>query len=390
MMPILDIIFKNLGDHIKIIASIFTIIVAIISILNYVESNNNLPVLDNLTSDKLSPQNAGETITWTAKGVDAEKDEIQYKFFLNGNAVTEWSSQNSWKWTDTRDSVGKNYIEANIRDGKHANADSYDGQKVAYFIILEVNQGPSINSMTSNLPSPQEEGSTIIWSTLASDSDDDAIQYKFFLDGKPKNDWSTNPTWTWTTSTADIGAHVIEAKIKDDKHKSSGDDSEVNDFTIVAAQKESNSMEKLTSDNDMDEPTIELTTTDYLRINEYGDDSLIPSCAPGSTQATCPSPVSCVDCDGICWSPGSYSNGKIICSQGKWTITDNNFVEVSGYPRTNEYEDNSLRPSCTPGSAQATCPSPVSCVDCNGKCWSPGSYTGGKIICSQGKWTISQ
>jgi len=295
MMPILDIIFKNLGDHIKIIASIFTIIVAIISILNYVESNNNLPVLDNLTSDKLSPQNAGETITWTAKGVDAEKDEIQYKFFLNGNAVTEWSSQNSWKWTDTRDSVGKNYIEANIRDGKHANADSYDGQKVAYFIILEVNQGPSINSMTSNLPSPQEEGSTIIWSTLASDSDDDAIQYKFFLDGKPKNDWSTNPTWTWTTSTADIGAHVIEAKIKDDKHKSSGDDSEVNDFTIVAAQKESNSMEKLTSDNDMDEPTIELTTTDYLRINEYGDDSLIPSCAPGSTQATCPSPVSCVD-----------------------------------------------------------------------------------------------
>lgn len=389
-MPILDIIFKNLGDDIKIIASIFTIIVAIITISNYVGSNNNFPVLDALTSDKLSPQNAGENITWTAIGVDAEKDKIQYKFFLNGNTVTEWSSQNSWKWTDTKANIGKNYVEVRIRDGKHAKMDSYDDQKVADFIILGENQIPIINALTSNLPSPQEEISTIILATLASDPEGDMIQYKFFLDGQPKTDWTNDPTWTWITSTSDIGTHVIETRVKDGMHKSSGDYSKAIDFNIVESKKEINTMEKLAMDNDHAKISTESTTTEYLRFNEYEVDSLNPSCRSRSVKANCPSPVSCVDCDGNCWSPGSYSGGKIICSQGKWTIKDNSFAEVSGYARTNEYEDTSLRPSCTPGSAHATCPSSVSCVDCDGICWPPGSYSSGKIICSQGKWTISQ
>lgn len=151
MISTLNIISKDLGDHIKIVAAIFSIIVAIITISNYIELDNDLPVLETLTSDKPSPQNAGETITWTAKGFDTEKDNIQYKFFLNGNTVTEWSSQNFWKWTETKSNIGKNYIEVRIRDGNHANIDGYDDQKVTEFIIVDVNKGPIIKSLTSNL-----------------------------------------------------------------------------------------------------------------------------------------------------------------------------------------------------------------------------------------------
>jgi hypothetical protein len=131
-------------------------------------------------------------------------------------------------------------------------------------------------------------------------------------------------------------------------------------------------------------------STGYSLANKYTGDSLEPSCVPASAHATCSSPDSCVDCSGKCWSPGSYDNGKNgknICSQGKWTI-----IKDTGYSLTNIYTVDSLEPSCVPASAHATCSSPDSCVDCSGKCWSPGSYDNGKNgknICSQGKWTIS-
>ena len=126
-------------------------------------------------------------------------------------------------------------------------------------------------------------------------------------------------------------------------------------------------------------------TSGFARTNEYTSDSIKPSCTPGSKQATCSSPDSCVDCSGQCWSPGSYPNG--ICSNGKWTLKVPE--QTSGHARTNEYTGDSIKPSCTPGSKQATCSSPDSCVDCNSNCWLPGSYDNGKTICSQGSWKLS-
>ncbi|MFA6373641.1 MAG: hypothetical protein WCW68_13545, partial [Methanothrix sp.] len=61
---------------------------------------------------------------------------------------------------------------------------------------------------------------------------------------------------------------------------------------------------------------------------------------------------------------------------------------IANYSRTNEYSENSLDPFCAPESKQTTCPSQESCVDCDGACWSPGNYGGGKTICSNGMWTI--
>lgn len=124
------------------------------------------------------------------------------------------------------------------------------------------------------------------------------------------------------------------------------------------------------------------TLSGYLRTNEYSLNSLMPNCTPGSMQAICPTRWSCVGCDGKCWAPGSYNSGTLKCSQGKWTII--------GYPRVNEYAPNSTEPICEPGSKRTICSSPDSCVDCNGKCWSPGIYDTdhGSMICSQGKWTL--
>ena len=60
------------------------------------------------------------------------------------------------------------------------------------------------------------------------------MQYMFFLDGQPKTDFSENPSWTWTTSAADIGSHSIEVRARDNKHNPDGDSSKAIDFVISA------------------------------------------------------------------------------------------------------------------------------------------------------------
>lgn len=380
MMLIPKIILDELkSGPVKWIASFFSIILAILVLSQYFGLHNLPPTVDSLKADKDSPLKAGEIITWTAKAIDHENDSIQYKFFLNGDSVTEWSPQNFWIWTNTKASLGENHIEVCIRDGKHADQDSYDGCKISDFSILDANQAPIISSLKPNLSSPREAGVVLVWTTSASDAEGDIVQYKFFLNGKPRTDWSNDPTWIWATSPDDIGTQTIEVKAKDNKHNLDGDDSKTYDFSIVSSPLNRFPVSDI----------FDTRIAQYLRTNEYEEDSLRPSCIPESKQATCSSPDSCVDCDGKCWPPGRYAKGNTVCSQGKWTIIDSSSGQISSYPRTNEYEEDSLKPSCIPGSKHATCSSPDSCVDCDGKCWPRGSYDSGKIICYYGKWKLT-
>lgn len=234
----------------------------------------------------------------------------------------------------------------------------------------ELNLPPNISSLISNATGPFEPGTAILWSALGFDPDKDSVKYKFLLDGKPRTDWLDTTTWSWTPSNSDIGTHTIEVKARDGKHDLEGDASEIRSFKVESSSAY---------------PAIinsKSARVGYSKTNEYVDNGVEPICAAGSRKATCSSPDSCVDCSGKCWSPGIYNSdsGTMVCSDGKWTL--------EGYPRTNEYFKTSLIPNCTPGSKHAICLSPNSCVDCDGKCWLPGSYNSGTIKCSQGKWTI--
>lgn len=281
----------------------------------------------------------------------------------------------------------------------------------------KVNLPPTVISLASDESSPKLAGAKIHWTATASDPENDPLNYRFYLDGQPKTDWSNNPTWTWTTSITGVMSHVIEVRVKDSKHDLEGDGSKARDFVIEAPSdesqvvntpiidKESNSRIEVQVD-DENHANLEITgdqadtnsiivdsnpvissnsstNSGFNRKNEYVENGVQPNCEPGSVQAQCSSPDTCVDCNGKCWPLGSYDSGKKICSRGKWTLT--------GYMRTNEYVKNGVEPDCEPGSEQAQCSSPDSCVDCNGKCWSPGGYdsASGKMTCSRGKWTIS-
>lgn len=125
---------------IAVVAAIVTIITGIIGIAQHIGYNNKLPVIDSLTSDSLSPQSAGSEVFWTTKATDPDGDTIQYRFFLNGNPITDWSPQSFWVWSNTKANPSENHIEVCIRDGRHANTDSCDDFKTADFTIIDENQ----------------------------------------------------------------------------------------------------------------------------------------------------------------------------------------------------------------------------------------------------------
>ncbi|MDD4650764.1 MAG: tetratricopeptide repeat protein [Methanothrix sp.] len=106
---------------------------------------NHIPVVSVLSSDKQSPQEAGTAIVWMAKADDPENDTLAYRFLLNSNTVSNWSSNDKWFWSTDSDNVGENQIEVQLRDGKHAGSDNFDSHKTVGFTII----APTIKGIES-------------------------------------------------------------------------------------------------------------------------------------------------------------------------------------------------------------------------------------------------
>jgi hypothetical protein len=91
-------------------------------------------------------------------------------------------------------------------------------------------QAPSLTViLTSDKSSPQSAGATIKWTASATDPDGDTLYYRFWMKGPATGnswtimqEWSTDNTWTWYTSSADIGDTDISVWIRDGHHKPPG------------------------------------------------------------------------------------------------------------------------------------------------------------------------
>ena len=90
------------------------------------------PVISSLTSDKVSSQEAGTVVLWTANASDPDGDLIQYKFFLNGLPTTNWQLSNQWPWITFE---GEFRIEVRVRDGMHAGPNETDDRRSEIFVI---------------------------------------------------------------------------------------------------------------------------------------------------------------------------------------------------------------------------------------------------------------
>jgi hypothetical protein len=103
-----------------------------------ISSPNRHPEINNLTADPVSPREQGAEVTWTADASDQDKDPLMYKFLLNGEAVTDWDSSNTWVW-DTTDAIQEiNDVEVWVRDGKHSSSDNYDSRLLQRYTLKGV------------------------------------------------------------------------------------------------------------------------------------------------------------------------------------------------------------------------------------------------------------
>ena len=106
------------------------------------------------------------------------------------------------------------------------------------------NLPPIMNSLTPDRPSPQPAGTSINWTAIATDPENDPVFYKFLLKGPSANDqpvretdWIADNKWTWVTLPADTGTFQVEVRVRDVKHAGpeSYDDKKIVEYALTAA-----------------------------------------------------------------------------------------------------------------------------------------------------------
>ncbi|RJS73754.1 hypothetical protein CW714_02620 [Methanophagales archaeon] len=195
---------------------------------------NSPPTNSILVPTKAEPQPAGTSITWVAYAEDPDADTLYYRFWIRGPATgnswqitQDWSPVNTWTWQTGSADIGDTDISVWIRDGHHAPPDRYDLEKKYYdYTITAAENQPPINpALSPDKSEPQPAGTAIEWTASATDPDGDMLYYRFWIRGPSTGnswtimrDWSTDNTWIWHTTSADIGDTDISVWIRDGHH----------------------------------------------------------------------------------------------------------------------------------------------------------------------------
>ncbi|MCJ7445338.1 MAG: NPCBM/NEW2 domain-containing protein [Methanotrichaceae archaeon] len=240
--------------------------------LNSSPEKVNSPPVVSLMPDKISPQEAGTTIKWTATALDPEKDSVQYKFLLDGQQRIDWSHDSSWHWITSNADIGSHTIETKVKDGNH-NADGDDSKIIDFTISPQTitNQPPLINELASAPDSPQRVGTTITWTADATDPDGDQIVYKYILNGDPVDDWSRDNAWTWQPSEQYIGNNIIEVLVRDKNHADpSGSDDHKSASFIISPRSTSEPEMQASSDHLQEQPRDLTSSNGPIRLSSLG------------------------------------------------------------------------------------------------------------------------
>lgn len=80
------------------------------------------------------------------------------------------------------------------------------------------NQPPAITSFTPANNSRCYKQDVITLSVTATDAENDALQYRFLVDGVVIRDWATQPTMTWNTTNSAFSWRTLRVEVKDPTH----------------------------------------------------------------------------------------------------------------------------------------------------------------------------
>ncbi|MCW3975680.1 MAG: hypothetical protein NWE86_05505, partial [Candidatus Bathyarchaeota archaeon] len=200
------------------------------------DQSNLPPSITDLSSDLSSPQSVGTSIQWTCTVNDPDGPTTFYKYWLRKpdgtwNIMRDWSTDNTWTWSPDSSCVGNCKVVAWVRDGEHS-AEWDDYEYEWYEIIsIQANQPPFIINLFPNNLWPITAGTSVIWTCIATDPDDDVLYYRYWL-RKPDGtwhimrDWDPDERWTWIPDSSCVGNCKIVVWLRDGEHSAEWDDYE--------------------------------------------------------------------------------------------------------------------------------------------------------------------
>ena len=170
-----------------------------------------------LTTPALFPVAIGTPVVWTANVPDPSVN-MQYEFWLYSYSTSQWSlgqaysTQHTYTWTPLV--TGSYAVQAWAR--QVGSTSTYD----LYTTVDQTNvvsAPPQMVSLTPNVWLPAPAGTSITW-TAGATGGTHPLQYQFWRqDGATwtmVQDYSSQNTYTWNTTSTDVGTHAIQARVR--------------------------------------------------------------------------------------------------------------------------------------------------------------------------------
>ena len=167
-----------------------------------------------LTTNVPSPQPTGATIVWTATPTGGS-GPLVYKWFVSNDGASWttnglWTASTQFSWTPAV-AYGNYRVSAWVKRASNPK-DEWEATSEVPFAITEPSFPVASLALTTNLPSPQPAGSTIVF-TATPTGGTGAPVYKWFVSNDGVS-WSTNGAWTasnqftWTPAVANANSRV--------------------------------------------------------------------------------------------------------------------------------------------------------------------------------------
>ena len=188
-------------------------------------SFNELPTIDNLKPDKLSPQPTNTVVKWVASATDPDSEKIRYSFWQRKPSIDRtwkplqnWTNQSQFSWTP--EYQGEYEVQVRVRDIKNTDPDKWDDNCTANYTIY---RPPTMKSLKPDKLSPQPVNTTVKWVASATDPDGEKIRYSFWqrkpsIDRtwKPLQNWTNQSQFSWTPEYQ--GEYEVQVRIRDVKN----------------------------------------------------------------------------------------------------------------------------------------------------------------------------